>query len=275
MTVGISAIVTTYRNDDPDEFRTAVRSIHEQTRKPDELVIVKDGPVPSVLEAAVSDMVAEADYPTKVFELPENLGHGGALRKGIREATKELVAIMDADDISVENRFELQEPIFEEQDVDVVGGHIEEFDTDPTEPHAVREVPETHNDIRSMAMFRCPINQTTVMARRSAILEGGNYRDVDRMEDYELWARMLVSGAKFHNIQRVLAKVRAGTTMYERRGSLEYAREEIRLQAHFVSIGFVSPFRALLNATVRIPPRLLPNSIRGIIYRKLLRSQQQ
>lgn len=270
-TEGLSAILTTYHGDDPDELRESLNSILEQTRLPDELVVIKDGPVPDSLNAVIRTVQSRADFPLTIDTLPENGGHGAALRRGITVANYPFVAIHDADDICVPTRFETQLEYIQETESDIVGGWIAEFDDDPDDPHALRKVPEKHDDIAEMARFRCPVNQTTVLARRDAILDSGNYRGVDRMEDYELWARMLTNGYRFSNQQTVLAYVRAGPDMYGRRGGFEYAREEMRIQRHFRDIGLVSRRRAVFNAVVRTLPRLLPNRVRGEIYRKKLR----
>lgn len=267
----LSAVLTTYHGDDPGELRDSLDSILQQTRPPDELVVIKDGSVPESIEAIISEITSHADFPVVIDELEENRGHGGALRRGVTVASHPLVAIHDADDICIKTRFEKQLEFITETGADVVGGWIAEFDGDPDDPHAIRKVPETHDDIVEMCRSRCPMNQTTVLARRDAILDSGNYRAVDRMEDYELWGRMITNGYKFRNQQIVLAYVRAGQDMYGRRGGFEYAREEIRIQKHFYDIGFLSRRRAIWNTVVRTIPRFLPNQLRGLIYRWKLR----
>jgi glycosyltransferase involved in cell wall biosynthesis len=233
--------------------------------------VIKDGSVPESIEAIISEITSHADFPVEIDELEENRGHGGALRRGVTVASHPLVAIHDADDICIKTRFEKQLEFITETGADVVGGWIAEFEEDPDDPHAIRKVPETHDDIIEMCRFRCPMNQTTVLARRDAILDSGNYRAVDRMEDYELWGRMITNGYKFRNQQTVLAYVRAGQDMYGRRGGFEYAREEIRVQKYFYDIGFLSRRRAIWNTVLRTIPRLLPNQLRGVIYRRKLR----
>ena len=50
----------------------------------------------------------------KVVRLPENVGHGNARRASLENASNELIALMDADDISAPDRFEKQLKVFEE-----------------------------------------------------------------------------------------------------------------------------------------------------------------
>ncbi|WP_323191239.1 glycosyltransferase [Halostella sp. PRR32] len=269
--IDLTAVCTTYAGDDPRELAASLDSIRDQSRPPEELVIVKDGPVPEGIEETIDLAEDEAAFPVVVDELSTNRGHGGALKRGFQVASGEYVAIHDADDICLEDRFRKQLSVIDETGADVVGGYIAEFEDDPAETHAVREVPTEHENIVSMAKFRCPINQTTVVARRSAVLRSGNYRAVDRMEDYELWVRMIQNGYRFRNLPDVVVKVRAGSEMYGRRGGLEYAREEIRIQRYFHEIGFISFPRAVANTIVRLIPRLLPTSVRGALYQRWLR----
>jgi len=165
----LSAILTTYDGDDPTELRESLNSVIRQTQPPDELVVIKDGPVPDSIEAVISEVQSRVDISVVIDELEENRGHGGALRRGVNVASHPLVAIHDADDVCVKTRFEEQLEFISETGADVVGGWIAEFEQDPADPHAIRKVPEAHNDIVEMCRFRCPMNQTTAPSYRCTV----------------------------------------------------------------------------------------------------------
>ena len=95
-----SVSMCVYGKDNPEWFRTAVDSILNQTRKPDEVVLVVDGPVPQVLDVVINHFEQNSIF--KVIRLPENKGHGEARRVGLNNCSNELVALIDADDISAE-----------------------------------------------------------------------------------------------------------------------------------------------------------------------------
>jgi glycosyltransferase involved in cell wall biosynthesis len=270
--VHFSVILPTYANDDPAELETAIESVIDQTRVPDEILIIKDGELTSELESTVEQFETEHSSLVTSVQIPTNRGLGNALRTGVEEATYDYVARMDADDISVPTRFEQQiEFLTANPDVDIVGGYIDEFETDPSNPVARREVPTEHQEIKKMARFRSPMNHGTVIFNRKTALEAGNYRPVDRMEDYDLWVRMLLDEATFANIPEVLVNVRAGAEMYGRRGGWEYAREEIRTQTEFYRRGFISLPVFLFNSASRGGLRLMPNIIRQRVYRLIAR----
>ncbi len=174
---------------------------------------------------------------------------------------------MDADDISVPSRFERQLGYLQENpSVDIIGGYLEEFQSSPDDPVARREVPTDHDAIVKRAKFRSPMNHGTVMFRREAVLRAGNYRATDPMEDYDLWVRMLLSGATFGNIPEILLKARAGEKLYERRGGWKYAKDEARLLVSFYKRGFTPLHVLIFNLLTRTPLRLFPNRLRGTIY---------
>lgn len=273
MTLQVSVVLATYRGDDPDALQDALDSVLCQTHTPSEIVFVENGPIPSTIESVVETYQQRYPDTFSVVQIETNQERGYARRIGIENASHELVAMMDTDDIAVSERFEEQvEYLSDHPEIDAVGGYIAEFTDDPDNPHAIRRVPLTPEELEDKARFRSPINQMTVMARRKAILEAGNYRRVDPMEDYDLWARMLVNGSKLANIPQVLAKVRGGEEMYARRGGWKNAREEVRLQRQFLESGFVNLPVALMNLSIRVPIRLLPNRLRGIIYSRILRN---
>lgn len=266
-----SVVLTTYARDDPDELDSAIDSVLDQTVPPDEVLVVEDGPVPDAIDDVLRRHRSVHPETVAVERLPQNRGQGPARQHGIERVSHGVVGLMDADDIAVRNRFERQlDFLVTHPEVDVVGSHLAEFDEDFRDPHSVRKVPTFPEEITRWGRRRNPMNQTTVMGRRDAFLDVG-YRDVLRMEDYDLWGRMLASGKTLANIPEALVLARAGE-MYERRGGLEYAREEFRLQREFMRIGYIGPLRAGLNLTFRVPVRFLPNQVRAWIYKRFLRS---
>jgi glycosyltransferase involved in cell wall biosynthesis len=270
--VPFSVLISTYRKDVPRELREALSSVFDQTVVPTEVVIVTDGPVPDALENTLIEY--ENRYPDRVrlVSLPTNQGLGAALRRGVKECSNDLVARMDADDIAVPSRFEKQiDYLLSHTNVDVLGGYVGEFEGDPSEILRVRSVPTTQESVRSLARFRSPTNHPTVMFRREAVIDAGNYRSLRLMQDYDLWMRMLSQEYVIDNLPEVLVKFRAGDDLYARRGGFDYARLELELQRDFLSYGAISLPVFLFNICTRVPLRLVPSSIRKLVYRLLLR----
>jgi len=269
----VSVVLPTYRGDAPSELERAIDSLIDQTVPPAELLIVEDGPLTDGLESVITERAEEFPTTVRTHRIERNQGLGNALRVGVENCTHDIVARMDADDISFPSRLERQlEFLVEHPEVDIVGGQIEEFDSEPGESIAVRRVPTSHEDIERTARFRSPMNHGTVMFRKQTVLDAGNYRPVERMEDYDLWIRMFLDGATFANLPDVLLKVSAGERMYSQRGGWTYAREEVRTQVEFYRRGFVPLPVFLFNVLSRTTLRLLPDRARGAIYRALART---
>ena len=93
---------------------------------------------------------------------------------------------------------------------------------------------------------------------KSAVLKAGGYKHFPLFEDYYLWVRMLMDGARFYNIQESLLFFRFSPDMFKRRGGWRYAVTEVKLQTLFYRIGFIDFFSLIRNICIRLVTRLLP-----------------
>lgn len=258
-----SVLMSVYKGDRPDYFKTAMDSVINQTVKPDEIVLVKDGPVNAGLEKVINEYKQKTGNLLKVISLKENKGLGVALAEGIKNCTFDIVARMDADDISGSERFEKQLKFLKNNpDIDVVSCFVAAFEESPEKPLFIRRGPLLHEQIEKQFRFRFCMNHPAAMFRKDAVLKAGNYSDMRKMQDYHLWARMLMSGAKMANIGQVLYYHRWEV---KRRSGVKRALQQIKLQREFLRIGFVNKLQFLRNVLIRSTAALLP---RGII-RKL------
>lgn len=103
-----SVLITVYRNDNPEYFRKALLSMIKQTKQPDEIVLVKDGAVPSEIQDVIDELDAKYPHMIVQVQLEKNVGLGLALNEGIKICRNELIARMDSDDISSPTRCEKQ-----------------------------------------------------------------------------------------------------------------------------------------------------------------------
>lgn len=266
----LSVLLPVYSGDDEEHLDTAITSILEQTRPPDELVIVRDGNLTPELDEVINTYREKAQVPITRVSISKNSGVGIALREGMKYCNGEYVARMDADDISVKYRFDRQIQFLQNnQEIDVVGGLIQEFtefgDT------SIRKVPTDHASIVQYARYRSPFNHVTVMMRRESVIDANNYSAMDPTEDYDLWMRMLTNGATFANIEDVLVQVRGGSDMFQRRGGIKYAWHEIRQFHKFVNIGMLCWSDFIINIILRTPVRVVPANIRKQIYYRFFR----
>lgn len=267
-----SVLMSVYAKEKPEYLIGALNSTLEQTLKPAEIVIVKDGPLPKELNEILVSFKNNYQF-INIIELERNVGLGNALSRGLLECKYNLIARMDTDDICHPERFEKQiNYMLSNPDVAVVGSWIGEFEKNPTDIYSIRKVPIRSDELIKYAKYRNPMNHMTVVYRKNAVINAGNYQHFLWNEDYFLWVRMLMNNNKITNIPEILVYARAGGEMFKRRGGIQYLKKDIELQSKFIKMGFISYSQFIKNVSVRLIVRLLPNFIRGIVYKKTLRS---
>ncbi len=269
-----SVLMSVYKNDNPQDFRTAVESISiKQTVQPDEVYVYVDGQVPEALSATIRQIESEIESVTVHWE-PQNKGLGTALQYGMLHVKHELVARMDADDISVPDRFECQLKQFEEDpQLSVASGHICDFIGSIDNVVGIRKVPVGSERAKERIKVRDGLNHPAVMFRKSEVLRAGNYQDWHYNEDSYLWLRMYLAGCKFNNLDKILVYMRSGEGMYERRGGWLYFKGEEGLQRMRWKYGIISLPRYVLNCAIHFVVKcMMPNNVRGWVFRRLLRS---
>jgi glycosyltransferase involved in cell wall biosynthesis len=261
-----SVLLPVYGGDHPAFLRRAFTSVTtDQSRSPDEVVVVCDGPLPVELDGCVEELRAGSSVPVTVTRLPANVGLGRALDAGIERCRHGIVARMGADDVSLPERFAKQMAVVE-SGIDLVGSAIAEIGIEEEDVRGIRRPPLTHEEIDRFARFHCPFNHPTVVFRRSAVTGAGGYEHLPGFEDYWLWVRLLADGARTANLAEPLVLYRAGGGTYERRGGLRMVGPEIELQRRMRRLGFTSRVQFARNVLIRAGWRFVPVRIRRALY---------
>lgn len=269
-----SVCMSVYKNDRPEYVDIAIQSIFiKQTVKPNEIVLVVDGPISMELESLIDNYATKYSEIFTIVKLEKNQGLGNALRVAVEKAKYDWVARMDSDDIAAPDRFEKQKSFLQENlDVDILGGQITEFIDVESNIVGLRNVPLLSADINVYIKARCPFNHMTVMFRKDKILAVGNYIDWHYNEDYFLWIRMFLAGCQFANLPETLVNVRVGKEMYQRRGGWKYFLSEAKLQKYMFDNDIIGIIRFAYNVLGRFVIQvLMPNKLRGFVFQKLFR----
>lgn len=266
-----SVLLSLYAKERPENLRQSLESIFCQSLRADEVIIVEDGPITKELTNIINEY--KNSHPEiKLVPLPINVGLGKALNEGLKYCSFDLIARMDTDDIAKPNRFEKQIAIFENHpEIQIVSCWIDEFTDSTDNVVSIRRLPEFPFEIYEFGKKRCPVNHPAVVFRKKAVELAGGYRHFPLMEDYYLWVRLLLNGEKFYNIQESLLFFRTSDDTYKRRGGFKHGIDEIKFQYHIYKLGYTSGGRFLKNVIIRFSTRIVPNSIREFIYKKLLR----
>ena len=229
-----SVLMAIYKNDDPEYFRVSLKSMLSQTVPPDEVVLVLDGTIPPVLQTIIDELRSVYPCVIRTVPLSENVGLGTALKIGVTQCKNELIARMDADDISLPDRCKLQLEAFQKNpNLDIVGYSMKEFSGTLDNIVGQRNVPETNEEIYKFAKLRDPFNHPTVMFRKSKVLSSGNYGDYRKNQDSDLWIRMLSNHAVCQNLSADQFRFRFDEETCARRKNWSNTKTliEIRYQA--------------------------------------------
>lgn len=285
----VSVLMSLYIKEKPEYFRASMDSILAQTYPADEIVLIEDGPLTEELYAAVADYEekcnrnpnegesiddnqATRQYPRLVihaFEQNQQLGR--ALAKGVELCSNELIARMDTDDIAMPERLRIQTAYMEQHpEVSVVGGAIREFNDEGTTDR-VKYMPGTQEEVKQYIKLRNPLNHMTVMYRRSAILEAGNYQHFPFLEDYSLWSRMVSEDYQIRNMDEVLVRARTSMGLVRRRSGWSYYKnfKKLRKMQHELKLTSTGEYIKAQVGTFGMI--MMPGWVKEMAYRRVLR----
>lgn len=144
--------------------------------------------------------------PGKII-LGRSMSVGSSRAELVRMAETEWCACIDGDDINFLGRLQTQvEFLLGHPEIAVVGSQVIKIDQDGQEQGQFCQLPMEHDDIVHRLLYSWVVWQPTVLFRRAAVLDVGNYRDV-RHEDYDLWLR-LAARYRMANLDQCLIKYR-------------------------------------------------------------------
>lgn len=268
-----SVLMSIYYKEKPQNLIESIESMINQSIKPNQIVIVKDGPLTEELDNVLKLYKQKYGKILDYIELKNNVGLGPALNIGLRKCKNELIARMDTDDISLPDRCEKQLQRFkEDNDLAIIGSAVDEFINSVQNIVSSRKVPRTTEEIMKFAAKRNPFNHPSVMFKKSVIQECGGYKEFLLYEDYDLWLRVLKNGFKCENIEESLVLMRTDDSLYKRRGGVKYCINNIKLRWYIYNKLNMSSFRVWITTTIaHAIVALLPSKIRKVFYLKALR----
>lgn len=270
-----SVLMPLWGGDDPVWAERAIASATvAQQLRPDLLVLSVDGQLPAALEELVTRVDAGEFGQALVLRHDAHRGIAPTLQDGLQAAPTELVARADADDICRPERFALQIPRMVRDDLDLLGSAMREFsDRVPAGEGPLRERPLTQQDIEEYLPHHAPFHHPTVVLRRSTTLAVGGYRDLPLLEDYWLWERMMLGGARMANLPQVLVDYRVDDALFARRGGIRLLASDLRLQRMMLADRVTTPVQCLRNVMLRATYRLAPGWARRWGYRRFVESR--
>lgn len=267
-----SVLQTVYKNDNPEYLKLSLESMINQTVRPDEIILVKDGPVPDSIQAVIDELNEKNDNIIKQIQLEKNVGTGMAINAGLFECRNEMIAKMDSDDISLPTRCEKELKAFEENpELDIVGCPVIEFVGTPDNVVGKRDVPLDLESIIKYSYRRDPFNHPTVMYRKSKLMKYGPYGDYRKNQDTDIWIKLLSNGCKGINLPEYLVLFRFDDGTYKKRKSWLNTRCLIRIRRNAWKNGYGSFWDYMCVACVQLAVYILPRKFQRFVYSRFLR----
>ena len=217
----IAVLLPVYKNDKVEYLKQALESISSQTYPNKKLYIGVDGPIGEDLKSCLQGF-EECTQKCCVIYFPENRGLAAVLNDLLqycREDGIEFIARMDADDIALPNRLEMQmNYLLMYPEVDVVGGAIEEINEQSERNGKRVEYPLTNEACRKFFRYRDPLAHPAVMFRKSFFDKAKGYRNEYRKnQDTMLWFDGFRNNCVFANLKDTVLLFRVTDDFYKNR----------------------------------------------------------
>jgi glycosyltransferase involved in cell wall biosynthesis len=268
-----SILTTVCKNDSPEFLKQSIDSMLAQTVLTNDYVIVADGPLTEELDEVLVGYENTHNF-FNIVRLSENGGLGVALREGLKCCKNDLVARLDADDLSMPTRCEKQLALFDsDPDLVIVGSDMYEFDSNPDEITALKHMPSSPEQIYKYGKRRNAFNHSSVMYRKSVIEEHGSYSTMRRSQDIELFSKILYAGCKCRNINEPLIKFRCGDTRVKRKKKWSNVKSDLRIFKNNYKMGYAGFGDYLYVIITQIGFFILPTKLAGYLYMKLFRTR--
>lgn len=190
----------------------------KQTLRPDQIVLVEDGPIDAEQEQLVEQWKAELSDTLVICKHKENQGLTKALNLGIQHVTSDLIARVDCDDVSAPDRFRLQHDFLEQHpEIDILGGAMQEF-SEENPCICVRQYPQTDEQVRKYILKASPLSHPSVMMRTKMFRNGLKYDERYRTsQDIALWYDALLDGYRISNLPNIILFFRRSDNVMKRR----------------------------------------------------------
>ena len=258
----ISVLMTVHKSENEKNLDDCLSSIVNQTKPPNQVVIVEGGQLPEVLIRVINKY--KKIIPIDLIKQKNDGGIASSLNYGLKFCHNELVLRVDSDDINLASRFKSQyEYMCVNKHIVASSGWMCEFWED-NNINQTKKLPCDWKDILQFSKVRCPLNHPAVIFRKSIIESVGGYPLLGN-EDYALWSLLIKKGYCLGNIPIILVKYRLGMSFLQRRG-VHMLAKEIELLQYQRSIQFINSYEYYRNIFLRSLLRCSPYCLKKFLY---------
>lgn len=215
----ISVIMATYK-EDINLLKEAIESIINQTYSNFEYIIILDNPNNQEHIKCINDYMKQ-DKRIRFYINEKNMGLTNTLNRGLSLAKGKYICRMDADDVSLENRFEIQKVYLEKNGYDLIGGISQMIDEFGNPIYSIKKVPTDMNKIKKALRYNQIISHPTWFGKKEVFDRMDGYRNMPLCEDYDFTLRAVLAGYKISNINKTVLKYRMTSSSVSRSNLFE------------------------------------------------------
>ncbi|MBW9155674.1 glycosyltransferase [Clostridium tagluense] len=238
----VSVIMSVY-NEKENWLIEAIESILTQSYKNLEFIIILDNPNNSELDVLIENY-CKCDARIRYFKNEKNIGLVKSLNFALSHAKGDFIARMDADDISLPDRFEKQINYFDcHPDIDFMGARCINIDEDGKELYKDAIMPEDMKLIKSCLVNVDFVNHPTWFFKKKCADKLRGYREITCAEDYDFLLRLITSGFKLASTNEFLVKYRIRSSGISKSNSLQqllYSKHVVKMYKDRLKFGFES-----------------------------------
>jgi glycosyltransferase involved in cell wall biosynthesis len=214
-------------------------SLVAQSYKDFNLILINDGSSDNTIEIVEQ---YKKILNINIISNKVNLGISKSLNSGIKMADCNFIARIDADDIAHPYRFQKQIEYMENnKEIDISGTSMLVFQDVNDNDKKVRKVvnilnhPTEDAAIKTSFLQFCSIAHPSLICKRETFESYGNYNhEYDNAEDYELWTRVSMLGAKFSNIPENLTFYRQHSGQIGQAKLINQLQKDLKIKNKFI-----------------------------------------
>lgn len=265
------SVICTVRNGG-STIRAVLDSVQSQTLRDWEMIIVDDGSSDDT--SRILSQYAEKD-PRIQFILTGGIGRGRALNLALANSRSDYVSNIDADDPCHPMRLEVQYEILRRSEQYAVIGTDTVMLFGDERPKWAEITPSmienaSVRDVTRTLARRCPVNHSSVLMKRSALIDVNGYDEGRKSQfDYDLWVRLAGAGHRIGRIALPLAGKRIhNRQQFERRRRVRFLAGSASVQYRAIRLLKGGPVD-YLYLFARLLWGVLPNRFRMAMRQKL------
>ena len=269
--MNLSVLISAYINCSESYIKQALKSIYEdQFLKPNQIVIVLDGPVKSNLLNFVLTFKQECPCEVIVHRIKKSQGFGNALNQGLKLCKGKYIARMDTDDIALPDRFSSQIEFLEKNpDIDVLGTWISEINELNKVTRDEVRYPITNEECFEFFAKRDPVAHPSVIFRESYFAKAGLYSiEAHLFEDTVMWHQGFKTGCRFYNLPKVCLKYRRSEDFFTRRSNIRANFELLKYRFRNINKDLNFGAKGNFFAVLYFFMQFNPSFVRRFLYKK-------